>query len=76
MDTVTVHIAKTTLSKLLLRVEQGEEIILARGREPVAKLVPFRPPAQRLFGALKGVITVPADITAPLPDGELELWNQ
>lgn len=36
---VTVHEAKTNLSKLLARVEQGEEIIIARGSKPIAKLV-------------------------------------
>ena len=40
MTMVTIHTAKTTLSQLLARVEAGEEIILARGKEPVAKLVP------------------------------------
>jgi prevent-host-death family protein len=41
MDTVTVHTAKTTLSRLLGRVEAGEEIVLARGKQPVARLVPY-----------------------------------
>ena len=35
----TVHYAKTHLSKLLEQVEDGKEIILARGRKPVARLV-------------------------------------
>ncbi len=39
-DTVPVHVAKTQLSKLLARVEAGEVITIARGRTPVAKLVP------------------------------------
>ena len=38
MATVTIHAAKTNLSKLLARVEAGEEIILARGKRPIAKL--------------------------------------
>ena len=44
MRSVTVHQAKTTLSKLLAAVDQGEEIIVCRGDLPVAKLVPLRPP--------------------------------
>jgi antitoxin (DNA-binding transcriptional repressor) of toxin-antitoxin stability system len=40
MKTVTVHVAKTTFSQLLARVEAGEEIVLARGKRPIAKLVP------------------------------------
>jgi prevent-host-death family protein len=59
MATVTVHAAKTTLAQLLARVEAGEEIILARGEHPVAKLMPYQPPAaKRRFGALRGVINV------------------
>ena len=41
MTVVTIHKAKTELSKLLARVEAGEEIVIARGDEPVAKLVPL-----------------------------------
>ena len=36
----TVHYAKTHLSKLLEQVEDGKEIILARGRKPIARLIP------------------------------------
>jgi len=35
--TVTIHVAKTTLSQLIARVEAGEEIIIARDKQPVAK---------------------------------------
>ncbi len=56
MDEVTVHEAKTQLSRLLRRVEAGEEILIRRGSEPVARLVPARdagdPPV--LWGDLKG----------------------
>lgn len=41
MTVVTIHKAKTELSKLLARVEAGEEIVIARGDEPIAKLVPL-----------------------------------
>lgn len=40
---VNVHEAKTTLSKLLERVEQGEEIVIARNGKPVARLVAEQP---------------------------------
>jgi prevent-host-death family protein len=42
-ETVTIHAAKTNLSRLIARAEAGEEIIIARGRTPVAKLVPLTP---------------------------------
>ena len=60
MTTVTIHVAKTNLSQLLARVEAGEEIVIARGRNPIARLTPIRrAPTARKFGALKGVVTVP-----------------
>lgn len=38
---VNVHEAKTHLSRLLHRVEQGEEIVIARAGKPIARLVPI-----------------------------------
>jgi antitoxin (DNA-binding transcriptional repressor) of toxin-antitoxin stability system len=76
MKTVTIHVAKTNLSKLLARVEAGEEILLARGREPIAKLVPFRAPATpRVFGAWRGQVTVGPEFFDPLPEEELAAWE-
>jgi prevent-host-death family protein len=43
--TVNVHHAKTHLSGLLSRVERGEEIVIARAGEPVARLVPLERPS-------------------------------
>jgi prevent-host-death family protein len=72
MEIVTIHTAKTSLSRLLARVEAGEEILLARGKQPIAKLVPFRPPARmRKFGALKDSVTVSEGFFDPLPEQEL-----
>ncbi len=76
MALVTIHTAKTTLSQLLARVEAGEEIILARGKEPIAKLVPFRPvAAKRRFGALRGVISIGPEFFDPFLTEELEAWG-
>jgi prevent-host-death family protein len=76
METVTIHTAKTTLSQLLARVEAGEEIILARGKEPIAKLVPFQPPRiKRQFGALRGIISIGPEFFEPLPEQELAEWE-
>jgi prevent-host-death family protein len=77
MGYVTVHAAKSTLSKLLARVLKGEEIIIARGSEPVARLVPLASqPSRRKFGALKGKIAVPAGFFEPLSDDELAEWEK
>jgi prevent-host-death family protein len=76
MSTVTIHAAKTNLSKLLARVEAGEEIIIARGKTPIARLTPVRaPPATRRFGALKGIVTVGPEFFEPMTDAELAEWE-
>jgi len=76
MKIVTIHLAKTTLSRLLARVEAGEEIVLARGKHPIAKLVPFRlSQGRRRFGALRGTICVGAEFCEPLPEHELAAWE-
>jgi prevent-host-death family protein len=80
VPTYTVHAAKTNLSKLIERVENGEEVIIARGRKPVARLVPMDVPAhvrrRRAFGALKGKLKLPDSFFFdPLPEEELEPWE-
>lgn len=54
--TVNIHEAKTHLSKLLERVEQGETIVIARAGKPVAELTAVKPRAEFVFGALKGLM--------------------
>ena len=67
MEVFNVHEAKTHLSRLLDRVAQGEEIILAKSGRPVAKLV--RVAAEpRKPGRLKGRIRIGPDFDEPLPD--------
>ncbi len=66
MRTVKVHEAKTHLSRLLERVEKGEEITITRGKHPVARLVPIAATPRRP-GLLKGKIWIAKDFDAPLP---------
>lgn len=77
MATVTIHQAKTQLSKLIARAEAGEEIVIARGKEAVVRLQPIaqaRP--KRQFGALKGKYNLPDEFFFdPLPEEELRLWE-
>jgi prevent-host-death family protein len=68
MQTVNVHEAKTHLSRLLERVEAGEEIVLARNGKAVARLVPVGR-AVRRPGSMKGRIRIRRDFDAPLPAG-------
>ncbi len=41
MSAFTIHQAKTNLSKLIARAEAGEDIVILRGKEPVARLAPL-----------------------------------
>jgi len=75
-NTISVHLAKTHLSQLLARVEAGELITIARGRTPVAKLVPIAPKAKREFGAMRGKISIGPEFFEPLPEDELDRWDQ
>jgi len=68
VKTVNVHEAKTHLSRLLERVERGEEIVIARAGTPVARLLPFAARgAVRELGMDEGLIEIPDDFDAPLP---------
>jgi prevent-host-death family protein len=59
MTVVNMHEAKTNLSKLVKRAAAGEEIIVAKAGEPVAKIVPYTAPKERRQpGALKGQIKI------------------
>ena len=76
MTTVTIHAAKTQLSKLIARVEAGEEVIIARRDKPVARLVPVEPARpKRQFGSMKGKVWVGPEFFEPLPEEELRLWE-
>ncbi len=66
MEVFNVHEAKTNLSRLLERVIQGEEIVIARGGRPVAKLVALAREPRRP-GRQKGRIHVGPDFDEPLP---------
>lgn len=73
---VNVHEAKTRFPELLRLVDEGQEIEIARGGEPVAKLVPFAPQGTRHLGIDRGVYTVPDDFDAPLPDDVLDSFDR
>jgi len=72
----TVHAAKTHLSKLLERAEAGEDVIIARGKKPVARLTAIHStPRARKFGAMRGRAKVTAAFFEPLPPDELARWE-
>lgn len=73
-EVVSIHAAKTNLSKLVARAEAGEEIIIARGRTPVAKLTAVAPKGERVFGAMRGEFTIVPEFFDPLSPEELDAW--
>lgn len=75
MAQVSVHEAKTHLSRLLRRVAAGEEIVIARSGKPVARLTPFTKPKRRTLGIDEGKFEVPDDFNAPLPDDVVESFE-
>ena len=75
MVVVNVHQAKTQLSRLLTRVEAGEEVVISRRGEPVARLVRYRLPGKRQPDVLKGKVVVPDSLLDPLPEEELKGWE-
>jgi prevent-host-death family protein len=75
---VNVHEAKTHLSKLLERVKNGEEIVIAKAGKPYAILLPFEPrqhPLRRQPGGLEHLGPIPDSFFDPLPDDELDAWE-
>jgi antitoxin (DNA-binding transcriptional repressor) of toxin-antitoxin stability system len=72
MGTVTIHVAKTHLSRLIERATAGEEIVILRGKTPVARLTSIaRDASKRKFGAYKGEFEVPDAFFEPLPEVDL-----
>jgi prevent-host-death family protein len=76
INTVTIHQAKTNLSRLLQKASRGEEVIIARGSTPVARLVPIGViKGQRRPGSLKGQLAVGPEFFEELPLEELSAWE-
>ena len=73
METITIHKAKTQLSRLIEKACRGEEIVIARGKKPVVKLVPVDiPPKKRTLGLWKGLVSYTPDAFDPLTDQEMK----
>jgi prevent-host-death family protein len=73
MQTVTIREAKADLSRLIQRACRGEEIVIARGKKPVVRLVALQDAqGNRKPGAWKGKVFCTPDAFAPLTDRELD----
>jgi prevent-host-death family protein len=72
--TVNIHEAKSQLSRLLVRVQAGEEIIIAKAGKPQARLIPMRVQTERRPGIARGAVT--DAFFEPLPESELSAWGE
>lgn len=69
MTTVSVHEAKTHLSRLIEQVLAGEEVVISRNEQPVVRLVREQPVQKKpLLGAFKGQFELDEAFFEPLPD--------
>jgi len=75
--TVVVDVADADLADLLARVARGEEVVLAEGAVPVARLVRAggEPVDRRVFGAMAGRAKVGPEFFEPLPEEDLRAWE-
>jgi len=77
MKPITVHAAKTNLSRLIARACAGEDVVIARGKTPVARLVPITgEPRRRKFGAMRGRARTTRAFFEPLSRAEMKTWER
>ncbi len=73
---VTIHAAKTNLSKLIEAALRGEEVVIARGDKPVVKLVPVEKKGKFVFDVMADKLKGPIpDFLEPMSEEELALWE-
>jgi prevent-host-death family protein len=83
MIEAAIHEAKTKLTALLKRVEEGEHVVITRHGKPIAEIVPYKrkggidldaiPRLRKELGMSEGGIDVPADFDDPMPEDFLNL---
>ena len=72
MTKINIYEAKTQLSKLVEQAAAGQDVVIARGGKPVARLTRLQAPQRKIrFGLLKGKVKVAKDFDAPLTDDVL-----
>ncbi|HXW91410.1 MAG TPA: type II toxin-antitoxin system prevent-host-death family antitoxin [Terriglobales bacterium] len=76
MGMVTIHQAKTNLSRLIEKASEGEEVIIARGSKPVARIISLGEiKGKRQPGSFKGKLRVGPEFFESLPNSELTGWG-
>ena len=75
MQKVTIHAAKTQLSRLIEAALAGEDVVIAKGDKPVVRLVPI-PQGKFKFGVLEpGALGEGPDFFAPMDEDDLAAWE-
>jgi prevent-host-death family protein len=73
---LNIQEASTHLSRLIERATEGEEVIITKQGQPVARIVPYvQDMAPRPFGGMRGLIGIADDFDDPLPDDILSSFN-
>jgi prevent-host-death family protein len=75
-EPISIHAAKTHLSRLIARAEAGEEVVIARAGKPVVKLVSIAPKPKRVPGRWKGKFTISPEFYEPMSEEELAPWYE
>lgn len=75
MLTYNIHDAKTHFSRLLARVAAGEEVVIAKAGEPIAKIVPLRPRSQRTPDTEGSAVWIAEDFDSELPPELLDAFE-
>jgi prevent-host-death family protein len=78
MHTFNIHEAKTHFSQLINQVLMGEEVIIARGNQPVVRLIPYdkKDTSPRKGGQLKDLIRIAPDFDEPLTSDLVKLFYE
>jgi prevent-host-death family protein len=72
METVDIYEAKTRLSQLVEKAASGEDVVVSRNGEPLARITQLASQKRRItFGVLKGKVKIAADFDAPLTNDVL-----
>jgi antitoxin (DNA-binding transcriptional repressor) of toxin-antitoxin stability system len=75
MRTVTIHVAKTQLSRLIEAALAGEDVVIAKGDKPMVRLVAI-PQGQFKLGVLKaGALGDGPDFLTPMDEDDLAAWE-
>ena len=74
MQRVTIHTAKTHLSRLIEAALAGEDVVISRGNTPVVRLVPVVKQTFQI-GLLAGQLGSGPDFLTPLDEDNLDLWE-